>query len=79
MRLFISTSQVLIRGLFLIFNIALYRAAFCCVLARVCEGKPRLCLKFGKRHKMFSWPGSKTFFNSILWGPNRLVMNLKKN
>ena len=36
---------LLIRGLFLNFLIALYRAAFCLVLASVCEAKLRLCVR----------------------------------
>ena len=53
-RLLISNSQVrisevadflLIRGLFLIFIIALYRASFCRILASVCEAKLSLCGK----------------------------------
>ena len=37
---------LLIRGLFLLFLIAFYRAAFCRVLASVCEAKLCLCVKF---------------------------------
>ena len=57
MRLLMSRSQVgiselddfflLTRGLFLVFIIALYRAAFCRVLTSACEGKLRLCVKGG--------------------------------
>ena len=34
-----------IRGLYLLFFIAIYRAAFCSVLAMVCEAQLRLCFK----------------------------------
>ena len=51
MRLLISRSLVRIADvdeffkLILIFLIAIYRAAFCRVLASVCETKLRLCVK----------------------------------
>ena len=43
-----NPSRILIRGLFLLFFIALYRAAFCCVLASICEVKLCLCVMLAK-------------------------------
>ena len=60
MRLLISRAQVriselveflLIRGSFLVFIIALYRAAFWRVLASVCKAKPLVCVIVRARSK----------------------------